>query len=207
MGLLDKIMGNSLMNLNGNELNSERNRLEREEKLKKASIEQLNKQKKELFNKGFNVRRREQRSLARQIQRLDRKIRLDNIQFKKISDQIRVVDNLIFIHNNKKMLESDGLMSRLAKMPKSELEESLGKINLEDQMMTDTIQNFLRNVDYEYGLYEEVLDESETNKLMDIWSSPDVAESDEVFKKWEMENGVFLGPRPPHPGKDKEENT
>lgn len=190
MGILDKIRGNPFEKLKKDELTAERIRQEREEKLKIAEVERLSAQKKDLFNKGFNASEGERRALSRQIQQLDQKVKLDNIHLKKISDQIRVVDNLIFIHDNKKMLESEGLMPRLAKMPKSKLDEFLGKVNLKDQMMTDNLQQVLMTMDAEYGLLSEVEDDKETKKLMDIWQTSDVAEADEVFKKWDQEKAV-----------------
>lgn len=207
MGLLDKIRGNPFEKLKKDELTAKRIQQERDEKLKIAEVERLSKQKRELFDKGFNASEGARRSLARQIQQLDQKIKLDNIQLKKISDQIRVVDNLIFIHDNKKMLESDGLMPRLAKMSKGGLDEFLGKVNLKDQMMTGNLQQILMTMEAEYGLAGNVEEDKDTKKLMDIWSTSDIKEVDEVYKKWDMEKGVILGPRPPHPRKDKEKNT
>ncbi len=190
MGILDKIRGNPFEKLKKDELTAERIRQEREEKLKIAEVERLSAQKKELFNKGFNATEGERRALSRQIQQLDQKVKLDNIHLKKISDQIRVVDNMIFIHDNKKMLESEGLMPRLAKMPKSKLDEFLGKVNLKDQMMTGNIQQILMTMEAEYGLLSDVEDDRETKKLMDVWATSDVAEADEIYKKWDQEKAV-----------------
>jgi hypothetical protein len=190
MGILDKIRGNPFEKLKKDELAAERIKQEREEKLKIADVERLSAQKKDLFNKGFNASEGERRVLSRQIQQLDQKIKLDNIHLKKISDQIRVVDNMIFIHDNKRMLESEGLMPRLAKMPKSKLDEFLAKVNLKDQMMTGNQQQILMTMEAEYGLLGEVEDDKETKKLVDIWSTSDVTEADEVFKKWDQEKAV-----------------
>lgn len=190
MGILDRIRGNPFERLKKDELTAERIRQEREEKLKIAEVERLSAQKKDLFNKGFNASEGERRALARQIQQLDQKVKLDNIHLKKISDQIRVVDNLIFIQDNKRMLESEGLMPRLAKMPKSKLDEFLGKVNLKDEMMTGNMQQILMTMEAEYGLLGEVEEDKETKELMDIWQTSDVAEADDVFKKWDKEKAA-----------------
>ncbi len=190
MGILDKIRGNPFEKLKKDELTAERIRQEREEKLKITEVERLSAQKKDLFNKGFNATEGERRALSRQIQQLDQKVKLDNIHLKKISDQIRVVDNMIFIHDNKKMLESEGLMPRLAKMSKSKLDEFLGKVNLKDQMMTGNIQQILMTMEAEYGLLSEGEDDKETKNLMNIWATSDVAEADEIYKKLDKEKAV-----------------
>jgi hypothetical protein len=187
MGILDKIKGNPFEKLKKDDLTAERIRLEREEKLKIAEVERLSQQKKELFDKGFNTTEGERRSLARQIQQLDQKIKLDNIHLKKISDQIRVVDNLIFIHDNKRMLENQGLMPRLAKMQQSQLDGFLGKVNLKDQMMTGNVEQILMTMETEYGLLNELEDDKDTKKLMDLWSTSDLAEADDVYKEWDKE--------------------
>ena len=187
MEILEKIRGNPFEKLKKDEITAERIRLEREEKLKISEVERLSQLKKELFDKGFDSGEGERRALARQIHQLDQKIKLDNIHLKKISDQIRVVDNLVFIHENKAMLESKGLMPRLAKMQKSKLDEFLGAVNLKDQMMTGNIDQILMTMDAEYGLVGEIEDEKETKELLDLWATSDIDEADEVYKKWDKE--------------------
>jgi hypothetical protein len=190
MGIIDRIKGNPFEKLKKDDLTAERIRLERDEKLKIAEVEKLSTQKKERFNKGFQAGEGEKRSLARQIQQLDQKIKLDNIQLKRTSDQIRVVDNLIFIHENKQSLERQGLMTSLTKMSKSKLDEFLAKVNVKDQISAGKIDALLATMQAEYGLLVEAEDDKETAKLMDIWSTSDVAEADEVFEQWDKEQAA-----------------
>ncbi|MFQ5975841.1 MAG: hypothetical protein ACE5J5_05975 [Candidatus Hydrothermarchaeales archaeon] len=196
MGILDKIKGNPFEKLKKDDLTAERIRIEREEKLKIAEVNKLSQQKKELFNKGFDSSEAERRTLSRQIQQLDQKIKLNNIHLKKISDQVRVVDNMIFIHENKRMIESAGLMNRLMKMPKSKLDEFLAQVNIKDQVTSGNVQAILATMEAEYGLLGEPEDDTATKDLMDIWSTSDVTEADEVYKKWDKEKM----------GKEKEED-
>jgi hypothetical protein len=187
MSIIDKIKGNPFEKLKKDDLIAERIRLEREEKLRIVDVEKLSAEKKELFDKGFKATEGERRSLARQIQQLDQKVKLDNIYLKKISDQLRVVDNLNFIHDNKQMLEKAGLMSKVLKMPKSKLDEFLAKVNIKDQITTGNIDSILNTMEAEYGLMNEPAEDKETAKLMDVWSTSDVSQSDEVFEKWDKE--------------------
>ena len=187
MGIIDRIKGNPFEKLKKDDLTAERIRLEREERLKIAEVQRLSAQKKEVFNKGFQAGEGERRALSRQIQQLDQKIKLDNIQLKRFSDQIRVVDNLIFIHDNKQILENNGLMSRLLKMPKSKLDDFLAKVNVEDQITTGNLNAVLATMQAEYGLVADMEDDKETTKLMDIWSTGDISQSDEAYKSWETE--------------------
>ena len=192
MGIIDRIKGNPFEKLKKDDLTAERIRLERSEKLKIAEVEKLSAQKKGLFNKGFDAGEAEKRTLARQIQQLDQKMKLDNISLKKTSDQIRVVDNLLFIHENKKMIESAGLMNKLLKMPKSKLDDFLATVNVKDQITTGNIDAILGTMEAEYGLLGDVEDDKETKKLMDIWSTSDVTDADEVFKDWDKDKSRKL---------------
>lgn len=187
MGIIDRIKGNPFEKLKKDDLTAERIRLERSERLKIAEVEKLSSQKKALFSKGFQAGEGEKRTLARQIQQLDQKIKLENINLKKASDQIRVVDNLIFIHENKSMLDGAGLMNKLLKMPKSKLDDFLTEVNIKDQITSGNIEAILGTMEAEYGLLSDVEDDKETKKLMDIWSTSDVTEADEVFKEWDKE--------------------
>jgi len=187
MGILDRMKGNPFEKLKKDDLETERIKQEREEKLRIAEVEKLSQKKKDLFNNGFNATDAERRALARQMEQLDQNIKLKNIQLKKISDQIRVVDNLIFIHDNKQMFEKGGLMPKLAKMDKSKLDEFLARVNLGEQKMSGNLENFLSTMQAEYGLAGEIEDDKATKDLMDIWSTSDISESDDVFQKWDKE--------------------
>lgn len=187
MGILDRMKGNPFEKLKKDDLETERIKQEREEKLRIAEVEKLSQKKKDLFNNGFNATDAERRALARQMEQLDQNIKLKNIQLKKISDQIRVVDNLIFIHDNKQMFEKGGLMPKLAKMDKSKLDEFLARVNLGEQKMSGNLENFLSTMQAEYGLAGEMEDDKATKDLMDIWSTSDISEADEVFWKWDKE--------------------
>jgi len=190
MGIIDRIKGNPFEKLKKDDLTAERIRLERDEKLKIGEVTKLSNQKKELFNKGFQASEAERRAIARQIQQLDQKIKLANIQLKRTSDQIRVVDNLIFIHDNKQMLERHGLMSSLLKMPKSKLDDFLAKVNVKDQISAGKLDALLTTMQAEYGLLAEVEDDKETSALMDIWSTGDITQADEVYQQWDKEKAA-----------------
>jgi hypothetical protein len=190
MGIIDKIKGNPFEKLKKDDLTAERIRLERDERLKIAEVEKLSTQKKELFNKGFQSSEAERRTMARQIQQLDQKIKLDSIQLKRTSDQIRVVDNLIFIHDNKQAMERKGLMKNLLKMPKSKLDELLSKVNVKDMVAQEKYGELLATMQADYGLLGDVEDDKETAKLMDIWSTSDVTQADEVYQSWDKEKAA-----------------
>ena len=190
MGIIDRIKGNPFEKLKKDDLTAERIRLERDEKLKIAEVEKLSTRKKELFNKGFQASEAERRTMARQIQQIDQKVKLDSIQLKRTSDQIRVVDNMTFIHDNKQALERQGLMKNLLKMPKTKLDEFLAKVNVKDQVATGQLDSILATMQAEYGLVGEIEDDKETASLMDIWSTSDISQADEAYQSWDKEKAA-----------------
>jgi len=187
MGIREKlqnIKGNPFEKLNKEEINEEKIRLEREEKLKQQEVDKLSRQKKELFDKGFNVTKTEQRSLARKIKQLDRKIKMHTDHLDKLSKNIMVCDNLQFIQENQEMLNKFGLISKINSLPKSKLDEWLASVNVSDQVSRGNVEKMLSTMDAEYGLMGEPEEDSETKELMDIWSSSDV-DAEEAFEQWE----------------------
>lgn len=139
-----------LERLKKDELTAERIQQEREERLKIAEIELLRENRKKCIDKCVNTNKGNRRSLEMQIQQLDKNIKLNNMHIEKIRDHIRIIDNLIFIHDNNKMLESD-VMSRLAKLPKGKLDKFLGKVNLKDQ---NNIQEVLATIEADEAEYD-----------------------------------------------------
>jgi hypothetical protein len=190
MSIIGRINGNPFEKLKKDDLSVERIKLEREEKLGIANVNNLAAEKKELFDKGFKASEGERQALGRQIQDLDRKIKLDNSHLKRISDEIRVVDNLIFILENKQMLEKSGILRKIFNMPKNKLDDFLGQVNIKDQIATGKMKSIIDTMDAEYGLMNEPAVDKETAKLMDIWSTADVSKSDEVFEKWDKEKAA-----------------
>ena len=190
MGISDRIKGNPFEKLKKDNLTAERIRLERDEKLKIGAVGKNSARKKELFTKGFQVGEAERRALARQIQQLDQKIKLDNIQLKRSSDKICLVDNLIFIHDNKAVLERKGLIHNLLKMPKSKLDDFLAKVNVKDQISAGNINELLTTMQAEYGLLSEAEDDKDTAEIISIWADGDIVSPDEAFSTWDKEKAA-----------------
>lgn len=178
---------NPLKELDADEILRESIRLEREEKLKTAEVEKLAKKKKALFEQGFNATKAEQRSLARDIKTTDREIKLKEKNLQTISNQILTVKNLQYIQEQKKLLESVGLMGKISRMPAEDLNKFLGEVNLEQKIQEQGIETINTMFDDEFGLQGEVETDNETKALMDIWGSEPEEEVDEIYSHWEKE--------------------
>lgn len=187
MGLMDKLLKNKnpLKNLNIKELEVEKIRLEREEKLKTADVTKQAQQKKQLFEKGFNVTKAEQRTIARKIKETDRKMKLAERHLRTISSQILAANNMIYINEQKDLLESTGIMSTISKMSQKDLNKVLGEVNIEQSVMEQGIDVVNTMFDTEFGLEGEMEEEDETKSLMDVWASGTEEESEELFSTWD----------------------
>lgn len=187
MGLMDKLLKNKnpLKNLNIKELEVEKIRLEREEKLKTADVTKQAQQKKQLFEKGFNVTKAEQRTVARKIKETDRKMKLAERHLRTISSQILAANNMIYINEQKDLLESTGIMSTISKMSQKDLNKVLGEVNIEQSVMEQGIDVVNTMFDTEFGLEGEMEEEDETKSLMDVWASGTEEESEELFSTWD----------------------
>jgi predicted polyphosphate/ATP-dependent NAD kinase len=195
MNFLDRFRKekNPIKEIDPEELLRESIRLEREEKLKTAEVEKLAQKKKALFAQGFGATKAEQRSLARNIKTTDRDIKLKEMNLQTISNQILTVKNLQYIHEQKKLLESVGLMGKISKMSSDDLNKFLSEINLEQTIQQRGIETINTMFDDEFGLQGEVSVDDETKDLMDLWSSVPEEEVDEVYSQWEKEQKKNTG--------------
>ena len=98
-----------------------------------------------------------------------------------------MVDNLIFIHENKQMLERDGLMKKLLKIPQSALDEVLAEIDIKDKMTGGKIDKILDTMISNYDLMDEIKNDKDTEELMKYWDTiPE--NTDVVFERYEREH-------------------
>lgn len=180
-----------LEQINADELFAEKIRLEREEELKTAEVEKLAEKKKELFQKGFNATKAEQRSLARKIKETDRDVKLKEKHLQTMNKQILAVNNMQFIHEQKKLLKSSGVMSKLTNLPPTELNKFLSEINLQTKISENGIDIINDMFTAEFDLDGEMDEDSETQNLMNVWDSATEEEVDEVYSEWEskLESG------------------
>ena len=115
MGILDRIdridptfPKGLLESLRIEDVKAERLRLEREEKQKIAECDNLSAQYKELIKKGSDGGETERRIIVRHMMRLEMKMRVLGLQLKRIAAKIAILDNGIFILENRSMLENRG---------------------------------------------------------------------------------------------------
>lgn len=188
MGLLDvfkKNKKNPITDANPADLRKEQIKLEREEKIKSAEVDKLAQQKKSVFEKGFNASKPEQRTLARKMKEIDRSIKLTDKHLRTISNQILVVNNIMFVIEQKNILEASGVLGDILNMPMGQLNTFLSEVNIEQSMQDETLTGIIGTFDTEHGLMGEMEEDSETQGLIDVWNSGTEEEADEILVQWE----------------------
>lgn len=180
MGILDRIdridptfPKGLLESLRIEDVKAERLRLEREEKQKIAECDNLSAQYKELIKKGSDGGETERRIIARHMMRLEMKMRVLGLQLKRIAAKIAILDNGIFILENRSMLENRGrweprMLRRLLFMklqethpPRASLIDAIAEWSDETGSSIHT-----DNEDY----HGNEVDDEVLKKSLDIWS-------------------------------------
>jgi hypothetical protein len=185
MGIIDRIRGNPFDRLKLDQLGVEKIKLDRRERLVIGDIRTLSGKQKLLIKSGFGKDISEQRVLARQIDQADKQVKLKNIQLKRLSEEIKVVDNFIFVQENREFLEDSGFMKVITKIPKNKLSEYLGQINLKERLERDKVTGVLHTMESEFGLVGDVEDDTATSELLDMWNSEEPLSETDVFEQWQ----------------------
>ena len=185
MGIIGRIRGNPFDRLELDQLGVEKIKLERRERLVIGDIRTLSGKQKLLLKSGFGKDISEQRVLARQIDQADKQVKLKNIQLKRLSEEIKVVDNFIFVQENREFLEDSGFMKVITKIPKNKLSEYLGQINLKESLERDKVTGVLHTMESEFGLVGDVEDDTATSELLEMWNSEEQSSGTDVFEKWQ----------------------
>ena len=185
MGIIDRIRGNPFDRLKLDQLGVEKIKLDRRERLVIGDIRTLSGKQKLLIKSGFGKDISEQRVLARQIDQADKQVKLKNIQLKRLSEEIKVVDNFIFVQENREFLEDSGFMKVITKIPKNKLSEYLGQINLKESLERDKVTGVLHTMESEFGLVGDVEDDTATSELLEMWNSEEPSSETDVFEQWQ----------------------
>ena len=185
MGIISRFRGNPFDKLKLDELSEEKIKLERRERLVIGDIRELSGKQKLLLKSGYGKAVSEQRVLARQIDQADKQVKLKNIQLKRLSEEIKVVDNFVFVQENREFLEDSGFMKVITKIPKNKLSEYLGQVNLKESLERDKVTGVLHTMESEFGLAGDVEDDVVTSELLDMWNAEEPSTEDDAFEQWQ----------------------
>jgi hypothetical protein len=134
----------TLQSVTIDELRRERIRIEQEESRQIKRINELERDKQALFEKGTDEpSQRQQVIFARKIKELDQQGRNYDQTLKLLSRQLRIISGFIHVKENKQLLEKTAVSTLLAKMDLADLQRFVEAATVEGQFQMDKFEHIL----------------------------------------------------------------
>ncbi|WP_175059083.1 chromosome assembly protein [Thermococcus sp. 2319x1] len=184
MKILERFRKNPIEKLSLRELQEEeirlRNRLERT----KREINNIEREKKRLFQEGVGADVLKKKMLAQEIKSLDMEQKLKLRDFMTAQRQYTLVKNLIIVKRYEKELRKVGIWDKLTKVEPEQLENVLVKVNLDGKEFDEMVSSLNRVFEMEIAEFEATEDQTE-RELMEAWAKVESGEADteEVLEK------------------------
>jgi hypothetical protein len=133
------------------ELRRERIRIEQEEARQIKKLEERERDKQALFERGTDeASQRQQVIIARKIKELDQQGRNLDQTLKLLSRQLRIISGFIHVKENTQLLQKTAVSSLLAKMDLADLQRFVEAATVEGQFQMDKFEQILGTLeDYE----------------------------------------------------------
>jgi len=126
------------------ELRRERIRIEQEEARQIKKLDELEKNKQVLFEKGTDEpSQRQQVIVARKIKELDQQGRNFDQTLKLLSRQLRIIAGFLHVKENKELLKKTAISSLLATMDLADLQRFVEAATVEGQFQMDKFEHIL----------------------------------------------------------------
>ena len=190
----------SIAKISMDELRREKIRLEQEESKLIKKVEELEHQKKLLFQEGTSKNsQREQVMLARRIRELDTQAKNYDNNLRMLSKQIRVTNGFIQVKENQKYFDQMGVSSIIAKMDPEALQRYLETMMVENQLRVEKFAEVLSALEDSEGLIEGGGEDAETLKLVELMNearAPQQENPEEAMEKTYQKVGQTLRGKP-----------
>ena len=169
----------TLDDISEDELRRERVRLEQQEKKFVKEIDELEDQKKKLFNEGQQSAGsvHKQRSIAQRIVGVDRQVKLTDRKLRAISKQLQAVNNFLHLKQSRRELEGSGLFSMINSMDLEELDTWIEGASIDGELNMNRLEDMLRRVNSSMDLAEPIADDSEIAAIMEMFQQGDSLDS------------------------------
>ncbi|MBN1917825.1 MAG: hypothetical protein JW889_07950 [Verrucomicrobia bacterium] len=138
----------TLESISSDELRRERIRIEQEEARHIKKLDELERDKQSLFEKGTDEpSQRQQIIVARKIKELDQQGRNYDQTLKLLSRQLRIISGFLHVKENKALLEKTAVSSLLAKMDLADLQRFVEAATVEGQFQMDKFEHILTTLE------------------------------------------------------------
>ena len=150
MGVTEIIRGlfggkaKTLESVSIDDLRRERIRIEQEEARQIKKLDELEKNKQALFERGTDEpSQRQQVIVARKIKELDQQARNFDQTLKLLSRQLRIIGGFLHVKENKQLLQKTAISSLLATMDLADLQRFVEAATVEGQFQMDKFEHIL----------------------------------------------------------------
>ena len=160
------------------ELRRERLALEQMEQRLTREVDELERQKKELFTRGKDeTSRRQQLAVARKIKQLDGAVSGKDQQLGRISKQIRVLNGLTTVKENETLTRQLGVSSILGRLDLESVRDYVERATVEGQFQMERFAEILKTVESDDG--PALIDDAETLSIVEAMQEAKEAEADD----------------------------
>jgi len=179
---------NSLDDISLEELRREQVRLEQQQKKYIKEIDDLEAQKNQYFAEGKaasgSVHR--QRSIAQRIVGVDRQVKMTDRKLRAINKQLQAIGNFSYLKQNKRELETSGLMGIINTMDLEQLDDWVERASIDGELNMKKLEDMLRRVGASMDLADEIEDDPEVSAIMEMFQGEGPAdELDSLFGETE----------------------
>ncbi|MCX7020586.1 MAG: hypothetical protein NTY46_16670 [Candidatus Sumerlaeota bacterium] len=172
------------------DLETERIRLEEEERRILARVEKAEDEKKRLFQKGASEASKRQKILiARKMKEIDEQARENEMRAGRISKQLRVVNRLIVIKRNEKKLKESNVWSTISSMSADELETMLTHEVVRDTAEAEKQRALLEVIEADPRMTQDLGEEEDVLKLVEKMEQ--AGESGEIDESYSEASGIL----------------
>ncbi|MBL8890256.1 MAG: hypothetical protein JNL67_09765 [Planctomycetaceae bacterium] len=173
----------TLRTIDPEQLRRERIRVEQTELKFTRDIEELEKQKEELFRKGIaGASDRQRIQIARKIKQLDAMVQAKDRQLALLSKNLQVLSTVAQLKENERMLKDLGMEGVVNNMDLSEVQAYVERATIEGQFQMERFSKLLQSVSDADAMYNVEDVDAETQSILEIMNTAAQNRSDETIR-------------------------
>lgn len=174
----------TLATVDPEEIRRERIKIEQSETRLTRAIEDLEKQKEELFQKGVGcASERQKLQVARKIKELDIQVRARDKQLTLISKNLRVLTGVAQLKENERLLQDLGMDGLVSQMDLQELQVYVEQATVQGQFQMERFTGLLESIEDAEDVYTVTDDDEETRAILAAMNRASEAGTDYSVKE------------------------
>jgi len=173
----------TISNIDPEQLRRDRIRLEQTELKYTREIEELEKQKEELFRKGLDSASDRQRiQISRKFKQLDAQVQGKDRQLALLSKNLQVLNTIAQIKENERMFKDLGMESIVNTMDLADVQAYIERATIEGQFQMERFTKLVKSATDAEATYDVGEVDNDTQSMLDIWNNIAQNRSDESIR-------------------------